>query len=413
MKFHPVSEIFPLMQGQEFAELVEDIRTNGLHEPIWIYQNAIIDGRNRYRACEAAGIDCPARQYEGEEADLIRFVLSLNLHRRHLSETQRAMVAEKLRDVISANLHFGDSAQIASELLKVSRRSVLHAHKVHDSGTSELIEAVEQGRISVSAAADVATVPKDEQSEIVARGEKEILQAAKEIRATRANNRRAERTERLIELSNANAPLVSDRRYPIIYADPPWEYDHLISVSREIENQYPTMDIDAICALPVNDTATEDAMLFLWVPPSFLHKGIRVIEAWGFNYLTSMVWDKMVMGMGYYARQQHEHLLLASRGTAIVPDPSSLSSSVVSAKRTEHSAKPAKFYDIIENMYPALPKIELFARNERPGWSTFGNQVAKSAIAVSGLTQHEAAELLKVSVDSRERARRNMATHER
>jgi N6-adenosine-specific RNA methylase IME4 len=194
-------------------------------------------------------------------------------------------------------------------------------------------------------------------------------------RAEKAQARRKKRTELLVETSNANAPLPKDRRYPVIYADPPWQYDHMISVSREIENQYQTMTIEAICALDVAALTTPDAMLFLWVPPSFLHKGIRVIEAWGFSYLTSMVWDKMKMGMGYYACQRHEHLLLACRGKAIVPSPSALSPSVIAVKRGKHSEKPAEFYALIERMYPTLPKIELFARSRRNGWGRWGNQL--------------------------------------
>ena len=382
LSFHPIADAFPLMDGAEFEALVKDIAAHGQHEPIVLYEGEILDGRNRYRACEAAGVDAWLEPYVGN--DPIAFVISLNLKRRHLDESQRAMVAAKLatmkhggdrRSDQAANLPVEKPTQKqAAEMLNVSDRSVRDAVVIRDHGIPELQKMIERGGISVSGAADVARMPEEEQRKIVEGGKNQILKAAKEIRSERAGARRAARTEKLVQISNANAPLPKDRKYPVIYADPPWQYDHLVSVSREIENQYPTMSIEDICAMPVGDLTTPDAMLFLWAPPSFLHKGIRVIEAWGFAYLTSMVWDKQKIGMGYYARQQHEHVLLAYRGTAIVPDPYALSTSIVSAPRGEHSEKPAAFYEIIERMYPELPKVELFARSKRDGWATWGNQ---------------------------------------
>jgi N6-adenosine-specific RNA methylase IME4 len=166
-----------------------------------------------------------------------------------------------------------------------------------------------------------------------------------------------------------------------VYADPPWRYDHPYSAGREIENHYPTMTHEDICALPVAEICTPDAMLFLWVPSPLLRKGMSVLEAWGFEYLTCAVWDKQKIGMGIYLRQQHEQVLLASRGTPIVPAPSQLSSSVISVPRGAHSAKPEVFYEIIERMYPMLPKIELFSRGRRAGWDAWGNEANGDAAA--------------------------------
>ena len=95
LAFHPVANIFPLMEGKPFEDICDSIQQNGLLEPIWLYQMQIIDGRNRYRACIETGTAPRFRTYEGDEGDLVAFVVALNLHRRHLSESQRAMVAEK------------------------------------------------------------------------------------------------------------------------------------------------------------------------------------------------------------------------------------------------------------------------------------------------------------------------------
>lgn len=92
MDFHPVAEIFPLITGEAFKALKTDIAANGLHEPLWTWQGKIIDGRNRWRVCEELGITPPLREWEGK-GSLVGFVLSLNLHRRHLDASQRAMAA--------------------------------------------------------------------------------------------------------------------------------------------------------------------------------------------------------------------------------------------------------------------------------------------------------------------------------
>jgi N6-adenosine-specific RNA methylase IME4 len=116
-------------------------------------------------------------------------------------------------------------------------------------------------------------------------------------------------------------------------------------------------------------------MLFLWVPAPLLLKGVQALKAWGFDYCTNMVWDKQSIGMGIYVRQQHELLIIASRGNPIVASPPTLPASVFSSPRGKHSEKPIIVYEFIEQMYPDLPKIELFARSRRAGWDAWGNEV--------------------------------------
>jgi N6-adenosine-specific RNA methylase IME4 len=165
--------------------------------------------------------------------------------------------------------------------------------------------------------------------------------------------------------------------YRLLYADPPWRYEHIETESRAIENQYPTMSHEDLCALAV--PAAEDAVLFMWATSPKLAEAIQVLEAWGFTYRTCAVWDKGQIGMGYYFRQQHELLLVAARGSLPVPEPSARPASVFRVKRGKHSAKPALVYELIESMYPTfteLDRIELFNRTDRPGWTGWGNEPA-------------------------------------
>ncbi len=299
---------------------------HGLHEPIVVFEDKILDGRNRYRACMAAGVEPAFTAYTGD--DPISYVISPNLRRRHLDESQRALVAARLEQLKhggdrksedqDANWHL--DREDAASLLNVGVRSVARAAEVRDHGAPGLVRAVEQGAVSISAAADIAGQPIDEQREIVARGEREILRAAIQIRARKAAARRVERDAKLIRLSNVDSPL-PERRFPIVLADPPYQYDRRWAVSREIENHYPTMKTEAICTLPVAGFSTPDAMLFLWAPAPFLTDALNIMTAWGFEYATCAVWVKDRFGMGVYVRQQHELLLIGKRGLGIVPDP--------------------------------------------------------------------------------------------
>lgn len=186
--------------------------------------------------------------------------------------------------------------------------------------------------------------------------------------------RRQERIGTLAEIAKGARALGGIGRFPILYADPPWRYEHAESETRAVENQYPTMALDDICALDVTGICTPDAVLFLWATSPKLAEAMRVLSAWAFEYRTCLVWVKDKIGMGYYARQQHELLLVATRGAPPTPPPAARPSSVVEAPRGQHSAKPQEFYALIERMYPDLPRVELFARASRAGWAAWGNQ---------------------------------------
>lgn len=160
-KFHPLADLFPMLSDGEATALSSDIATHGLHEPIVLYAGKILDGRNRYNACRAAGVQPRFVEYSGDNP--VAYVVSFNLTRRHLNSSQRAMVAARLANMgvgnfsNSANLPVSPVSQsAAAETLNVSERSVRSARAVLGRGAPELVAAVEQGDLSVSAAADLA-----------------------------------------------------------------------------------------------------------------------------------------------------------------------------------------------------------------------------------------------------------------
>lgn len=198
--------------------------------------------------------------------------------------------------------------------------------------------------------------------------------------AVRELNRRAKVKELSVVVAKAEAqedgPFAGLGRFPVILADPPWRYDEgTADPSRKVENQYPTMALEDICALPVEEQlVTDDAVLFLWATAPLLPEALDVMDSWGFEYMTGAVWDKVKVGMGYWFRGRHEHLLIGARGVPPKPSPKSLSPSIVVSQRGRHSEKPSEVHKLIETYYPELPRVELFARAARPGWFVWGDE---------------------------------------
>ena len=172
MEWHPHSRIFPLLEESALQELADDIRENGLRSPIVIDDdNQILDGRNRQAACQMAGITPVYETFIGSESDKFAYVASLNLHRRHLNENQRAKIAAEVANTRNGRPKTGSTDPVstadAAKALNVSKASVKRSRKVKQDGTAELQAALDNNEMSLSAAAKVADKPADEQRRIV------------------------------------------------------------------------------------------------------------------------------------------------------------------------------------------------------------------------------------------------------
>ena len=128
----------------------------------------------------------------------------------------------------------------------------------------------------------------------------------------------------------------------------------------------------------VHELLEEKSILFLWTTNAFLLKGLEVLRSWGFDYQSSIIWDKSPYGNdGTYSRVKHEILLIGTRGEALYPK--FKPDSVQAGAKRAHSQKPEEFYEMIEKMYPKQSKLELFSRRKRTGWTSWGNQVETSS----------------------------------
>jgi N6-adenosine-specific RNA methylase IME4 len=405
LKFHPLANLFPMLSEGELDDLAEDIRANGQVETVKLHRGMVLDGRNRYTACQRKGLPVRSEVFEGTDREALAWVISKNLKRRHLTESQRAMVAAKL-----ATLKLGDnqhttappigagsldllgcvapapepmpivSQSEAADLMNVGRRSVQRAAVVQEKGAPELQSAVETGKIAASTAAELAeALPAEEQKQVAQMSEADILAKAKEIRKDKNDKRRAERVEKLKQQAEAISPLPTARKFPIVYFDPATKFAAGDS-DRSTENHYLTMTEEDLAALPIADLATDDAALFMWSTVPWLAKSLRLLERWGFDYKSAAFWDKIDFGLGFWWRDQVEVLLVATRGKMVAPENGSvLGPNLYREKKGRHSAKPTYFRDLIGNVpeYRDLPKVELFARTDEPlpdGWYAWGAQ---------------------------------------
>lgn len=164
-------------------------------------------------------------------------------------------------------------------------------------------------------------------------------------------------------------------KFSTVYADPPWRYANVASRAAA-ENHYQTMSIEEICREPIVDLTTGSAHLHLWTTNAFLREAFDVIQAWGFQYKSCLIWIKPQLGMGNYWRVSHEFLLLGIRGSLRFHDNSCRS--WVLERRSVHSRKPYCVRKLIEKVSPG-PYLELYGRAEIPRsqWTVYGNQVER------------------------------------
>lgn len=178
------------------------------------------------------------------------------------------------------------------------------------------------------------------------------------------------------------------KRFRTILADPPWQFQNRtgkMAPEHKRLNRYGTMKLDDILSLPVRALADDPAHLYLWVPNALLPEGLRVMEAWGFQYKANVVWHKIRKdggpdgrGVGFYFRNVTELILFGIRGkNARTLAPGRRQVNFLATQKREHSRKPDEAYDIIESCSPG-PYLELFARGTRPKWSVWGNQADDS-----------------------------------
>jgi N6-adenosine-specific RNA methylase IME4 len=359
-----LSDTSPRRNHGDLSGLKDSIRELGLLQPLVVTpQGKLIAGRRRFQVLKELGAETvPARIVTPANAlEEFRMAWHENKHRKP-EDWVEELRSERYEAQLYTEL-FPDAVKHGGKRTKGEVQDAESASCSVPSFTKARGEAIGQGQRRVQERLQLA----------------EDLEQHPEL-AKAKNPTDARRKLNLIERRREIAqmpPLTSlDGPFAVIYGDPPWAWEFSVDDGDKVESHYPTMPLAEICNLPVASIAAPDCVLFLWSPSPKLQEALAVMCGWSFEYRTCMVWDKGSIGPGYYARQQHELLLIGTRGQPRTPLHENRPTSVVRAKRGRHSEKPEEFCQIIEAMYPAVTRVELFARKRRENWAAWGSEVS-------------------------------------
>jgi N6-adenosine-specific RNA methylase IME4/ParB-like chromosome segregation protein Spo0J len=377
-KTHPYADIFPLMSPDEFVALKQDIKQNGLLEPICLYEGKILDGRNRFKACQDVGVDPVTKDYEGD--DPLNFVVSLNLKRRHLSQSQKATAAVELLPLFEAEAKKRQGER--TDLKKDNIVAILPPSestpepKEQTKSRDQAAKAVGVGGKYVSDAKKI----QQERPEVfkqIKDGEKTLPQAKREMKEEQREQKRQENREKIESRADSDI-LKIDAKFPTIVIDPPWDWGDEGDNDQlgRAKPDYQTLSIHKLMDLPVNDLAMDDSHIYLWITNRSLPKGFQLLEKWGFRYITCLTWVKPSFGMGNYFRGQTEHVLFGVKGSLELKRKDVGTRFDAPRGENGHSSKPVEFYDLVESCSHG-PYLELFSRGDRKDWSSWGENGIK------------------------------------
>jgi N6-adenosine-specific RNA methylase IME4 len=404
------SRLRPVDQAR-VDSLKTSIRELGLRTPISVYgmpldsRVKLSAGGHRLEAMRQLGeksIDCFYENGDALDAEL--WEIDENLARSELTPADRALFMHRRKEIYllkypeTANGGDRRSDRQLGELKEreAKRFSAATAEATGQSERAVQRDAARGARISQIALHLIRAtrlnngvfldrlklVPEENQELYVKAALEEEKRKAVEVKENRKALSKVRHSVRLTHMAHvmtngaASAGHVATR-FPIIYADPPWRfgvYSEVTGREKSPENHYPTMTTPEIMALfeQIGAPAKRDSVLFLWATNPMLPDALKVMDAWGFTYVHHWIWDKEVAGTGYWGRDRHELLLIGKRGSPVAPLPGTQPHTVHREAKGRHSAKPEHFAETIDRLYPGVPKLEMFSRSARPGWTAWG-----------------------------------------
>lgn len=375
--------LIPPLTTEEFSQLEQNIINEGCRDALVVWNETIIDGHNRYEICRKHNIPYKTIEKQFESREKAKEWIILNqFGRRNLSAYDRSVLALKLKELFAEKAKENHSkAVIESNIARVNPcyQKSENMERKSINTTKELAKIAGVSHDTIHKVETIEQKAPEEIKQKVKTGDISINQAYQTVRRLEKVKAIEEKIipkdtkTKSIDIYN------TDKKYNIIYADPPWQY-----WDGGFKNQslhYKTMTIEEICNLPVKDIADNDCILFLWVTYPVLQEAFKVIESWGFKYSTAgFVWVKKnknantpFIGCGSWTRANSELCLIATKGHIERLDAGI--SQIVESPIEEHSKKPEIIRDLIVKLVGELPRIELFSRQIIDGWDVWGNEV--------------------------------------
>lgn len=401
--------------------LMDAFTRSGQRQPIEVYgkqSDATVKlgaGGHRLEACRRLGIKVLCFHHDGDELDRQLCEIDENLIRADLTPADRALFLARRKEIylvkhpetaIGENQHtrvrqIGEgldakrftaaTAEATGQKERTIQRDVERGEKISATALRLLRGTRHDKGVTLDQIKRLETSEAQEQyaRELIA-ADKAIAAESKEIRSALQADRRESRF-RLVELIAKNGRKSSTemprRAFPVGYVDAPWQQEAWSDETGQDKGlMYPSMPLEEIMALCAGEKSpfTPDAVLFFWVPMNRLDDGIAVMRAWGFEFVSGIVWDKIDIGMGRWVRDRAEILLIGKRGKiSLAPEMGTQPPSLYAEKKGPHSRKPVWFAEQIDRLYPTMPKLEMFQRRESLAdgdvrlngtWEFWGNQ---------------------------------------
>ncbi len=364
----------PLTECQREG-LKADILRDGCLSPLIVWNGMLVDGYHRYAICERHSIPFEVREMTFESLlAACRWTWQHHEHRRNMSLYAGAetvlqfepLIAEQAKRNQGARTDLGhDIPQNSGECSKdretdrqlakdagVSHDTIAKAKYLRDHADEETKRKLRHNETTINA---------------------EYTKLRREDRERQREARRADNANRVSATTSLGDMLSANARFATIVLDPPWDWGDEGDCDQlgRARPTYGTMPLEKLIELPVANLADDDCHLYLWITNRSLPKGFRLLERWGFRYITALTWCKPSFGMGNYFRGSTEHVLFGVRGSQPLRRKDAGTWFAAPRGPLGHSSKPMEFYGLIESCSPG-PYLEMFARGGRDGWVSWG-----------------------------------------
>ena len=359
--------LIPPLTDEEYDGLRDSILAEGCRDALVLWGDTLIDGHNRYEICSRHGIPFKTIQKDFDNRDaVIEWIILNQFGRRNLPAYERARLALRLKSFFAGKAKENQMRTAENRVCQKSDKQEIDTKR-------ELAKVAGVSHDTIAKVEKIEKVATPEVKQQLRSGEMSINQVYQTIkRAEKEEKREDERQENAAKIETLGTPLEAQGLFQTIVIDPPWDWGDEGDVNQfgRAKPDYHTMPIEEIEKLPVGKIANENSHLYLWVTNRSLPKAFRLIEAWGFRYITCLTWVKPSIGMGNYFRGSTEQVLFCVKGSQPLKR-RDVGTHFEAPRGNGHSAKPDEFYKLVESCSYG-PYIDIFGREERQGWSVWG-----------------------------------------
>lgn len=415
-------DLIPPLSEDEYKQLEQNLKGGWESErgKIILWNDTIIDGHNRYNICKNNNIDFETHPKEFENRDdVLLWIIDNQRGRRNIPDFARIKLELKKVEILRPKAkermveasHPKKQEDVAIQIsekqdlprkqqhepvkkppsVDEEKMDILNVEILTPTPKGDLVKNIKPINITKEVAkvthksADTVSKVKFITDHADEKTQKKLMKGDKELSINKVYRdlKKADKRKQIVESFNEPQLPDTDKKYNIIYADPPWNFKHYSDKGkgRSPENHYKCQSLKDIKELPISDLADDNCVLFMWVTYPFLEKGMEVIKSWGFTYKTvgftwvkkNKVADTWFWGMGYWTRSNAEICIIATKGS--ITRQSSSVHQIIDTPIEAHSKKPDVTRERIVELCGDIPRIELFARQKVDGWDVWGNEV--------------------------------------